>query len=212
MSPIEMLQQFCSKDEYRTYLQHPFFYEGSTFASEGKIIVRMEGIIPGSLDANEIKTNDDMMARVLKNIYSMLDEYKPGELWHRADQVEILPEWGEEKTCPGCDGIPRDVCDACDGEGEVEWEFDHNCKTHYGTFECPICKGDGPPECKTCYGHGTILDSTPVKIGGVDFNSRYIKRMATLPNCEISPTNGSTPARIRFDGGDGLIMPMLGKM
>jgi len=51
-----------------------------------------------------------------------------------------------------------------------------------------------------------ILDGQ-VELGGIPFGYRPLRLLHTLPGCEIGPISDATPALIRFDGGDGLLMP-----
>ena len=53
-------------------------------------------------------------------------------------------------------------------------------------------------------------------INGVSFRIKYLRLLAKLPGCEIGPNKWTTtdrskipPSRFRFEGGDGLIMPLI---
>lgn len=46
-----------------------------------------------------------------------------------------------------------------------------------------------------------------VRIGPAVFGSAPLRLLWSLPNCEIGPTGQYSPAWIRFDGGDGILMP-----
>lgn len=44
------------------------------------------------------------------------------------------------------DLIPKvsfEECDACDGTGQVKYEFEYGCDTYYHTDDCPVCGGTG---------------------------------------------------------------------
>jgi len=46
------------------------------------------------------------------------------------------------------------------------------------------------------------------KYGQAYFANYLLSMLSELPGCEIGPFGEKGPARIRFDGGDGIIMPM----
>ena len=72
---------------------------------------------------------------------------------------------------------------------------------------CCDCLGDGEIDdlpCAECNGTGKT------KIDGISFSDVYLSWIAELPNAKIAPTGFTTPARFKFDGGEGLLMPMRG--
>ena len=83
---------------------------------------------------------------------------------------------------------------------------------------CPDCFGTGLVACRcsTCDNeHVKPCTSCPVeklRLGTGDnsavYNGVWIRRLATLPGCEICPCGQGEPAHFRFEGGDGLIMPL----
>lgn len=83
-------------------------------------------------------------------------------------------------------------------------------------FEC-AGTGRGHPDCAACRctcpdcdGEGTITTKTyaQVKVGKVPFCVLYISWMQSLPDLEIGPARRMTPLSFRFDGGEGLLMPV----
>jgi hypothetical protein len=46
------------------------------------------------------------------------------------------------------------------------------------------------------------------KVGEQYFQNKYLRLIRTLPGAEIGTTKGMKAARFRFDGGDGLVMPV----
>lgn len=59
-------------------------------------------------------------------------------------------------------------CAACNGYGEVEYEFSYNGVNSTIESECPICEGEGGKEIKE------IPDSVYVKIGNAKFSLKYV--------------------------------------
>ena len=67
---------------------------------------------------------------------------------------------------------------------------------------CSECE-HGCSECD----NGFVEKIKSVDVGGIPFQRKYLALLAALPNCRISP-DGQNAAWFKFDGGDGLIMPM----
>ncbi len=85
--------------------------------------------------------------------------------------------------------IPKEtVCTDCEGSGKD----DDN--------ECPECGGTGKVEeyISPCY----------LKIGNQSFAEKYLYLIQGFPNVQIGPVTGGIAARIKFDGGEGLLMPV----
>jgi len=79
---------------------------------------------------------------------------------------------------------------------------------------CPVCAGklifEGDP-CETCIDEetpGKIERIVRVQIREALFNRNYLERLKSLPGVLIGPKGPEDPAWIKFDGGDGLIMPI----
>jgi hypothetical protein len=89
---------------------------------------------------------------------------------------------------------PSDIkCDECGGQGRKFRDVDGI------TWE---------RECDGCNGSGKIHPVETHEINGVKFQVKYLFLLHQLPNCEISPVDNKTPAWFKFDGGEGLLMPM----
>ena len=89
-------------------------------------------------------------------------------------------------------------CDCCNGEG-----------TH--DYKC----GNAPPyACGECNGTGkqmTELGDTQwpeIEVGNAAFAPKYLRLIKTLPGIQFSPNTRDHSAAFKFDGGDGLLMPM----
>lgn len=77
-----------------------------------------------------------------------------------------------------------------------------------GIFASGQCDGTNCEFCKDlCDGKGQISLDRDVEIGRVAFKEAALALVQVLPNIEIGPLGPHSPARIRFNGGDGLLMP-----
>ena len=207
------LQKFCHKpSDGRDELRQPFNQGGFTNASNGHLIIRVP-VMPEYQDQEkpDLSKHDKWFSA------------KP-EAWFKCPVVEEA----EPGVCPYCNGAKEAcICPECDGEGEVELSTDFNC---YDEEKCKTCDGNGQisesdlekikklkpyfsyPDlkrpCFHCDGTGVAgYDHKCVEVGGIPFSGLYLSWLCQLPNCEIGPFGEKEPARIRFDGGEGLIMP-----
>jgi hypothetical protein len=88
---------------------------------------------------------------------------------------------------------------------------------------CPTCKGTGTYDygeineeegcggigvCYKCEGDKTFPDTKHITIGCSVFSDHLLWKIKDLPNIKIAPTEKLKAALLKFDGGDGLIMPM----
>lgn len=79
-------------------------------------------------------------------------------------------------------------CGECNGKGKHK---------HRGTFIT----------CEDCEGKGEIQRHLGIDVGPAKFSDVYLSWLAELPGVEIGPFEPFDPARFRFQGGDGLLMP-----
>jgi hypothetical protein len=190
----EDLMKFCSDtDTDRFNLSVPWSIGDFTYASNGHIIVRVPRL--ADIESNAGPKVDDLF-------------HADPPAWFHLSGLS-LPEI-EIKECSTCGGKGKDCeCPECNGAGEIEFD---NMRSRY-TVECLTCGGFGniKDDCLDCSGKGTIEIEKPYpfKIGTSHFQVIYLRWLAELPNCSIGPSpDPLKPAPFRFDGGDGLLMPM----
>jgi hypothetical protein len=194
---LEDLQKFCSSDGTRYKLSTPFSIEDYTYASDGRIIIRVAAIA-------EARRDDvpDGLAEVIP---------PPGADWR---EVEFPPGWESFEAlpnpCRACQGVGKlPECRRCDGTGECD---------HCGE-QCRRCDGRGVDvdsndtptrECEDCDGSGMREAAFLVSLnrGGVTVNLKYLKLIASLPGWKLTHRgNEKTVLRFEFDGGAGGVMP-----
>ena len=89
------------------------------------------------------------------------------------------------------------ICVDCDGTGKD----DDN--------KCPKC--GHKKDCPECDGTGKVKEYIPprfLQIGDQFFDEKYLYLLQGFPNVQIGPATGEIAARIKFDGGEGLLMPV----
>ena len=122
----KVLGLFIDKNSERLELTCPFIRDGYVFATDASILIRVKKEFTknkysdGKINANNAFINTD------SEITMTLNELKNTLL--EVPKVEEVETIGEDI-----------ICDECDGDGFVEWEYKHWEKD----FECPICDGSG---------------------------------------------------------------------
>lgn len=188
----EVLQKFTATEDTRYNLTKIWIRNGWKCATDGRVLVRVRTIEPDTCDGKNPNTND------------IADDSQFGN-----QELEI-PTSEEKEQCPKClgEGKVKNICEICDGEGEVE------CPTcHEGKVDCEECDGRGRlgeavVKCENCQGEGKIFSK--VKIGEQFFNGNYVHKIKTyLPITKaISPNENNRPIKMKFDGGECILMPL----
>lgn len=181
-------------DDGRERLKTPWSTRYWSYATDCKMAIRFP-----RLDEFHQRPENDESAAALDALVSSL----AGPTWYDIPAVPPAPG-----PCPKCHGVPSVKCEACDGDGEVEWEFEHDGRIYDMVESCPVCDGARAVECTRCGGKGTG-DEPAVEVGPALISQRYLRLMARLPWCQIAPVDGLVPVVFEFDGtGRGAVMPM----
>lgn len=188
------LLPFCSTDELRENLLKPFSVGEFTYATDGRIAVR----VPRLPDVGEIEKPVGV-ERLFR------EGYKPTAPAHEIPELTFRDL--ECKMCEGNGKIRK--CYDCDGEGERECDMGH-------THKCDTCDGDGGfasdsekgEPCFKCGGTGKIPDAIGVGIGVGTFSNLLLAKIRGLPECKMHVESNTSVATFTFNGGGGLLMPM----
>jgi hypothetical protein len=194
MITATQLQPFCADPDARPsrpVLHKPYVRNGKTYATDGSVIIRVPYAVP------DVELNDNG-----PDADKVLDPIPAGGLWFKPQLADGV---GENKPCPTCDQDSR-LCIACGGEAEVTGKYVYNGKEYGITGPCPICDGAGM--CDECSGTGTVTDDTPTKVGLNWYKAFYLRHVMALPGAELCGSEYREPSRIRFDGGDGALIPL----
>ena len=195
----ELLQRFCGHpaNEIRVWITAPWREGGHIYATNGHMLVR---IPDDGRDVAERGQNHPHVQRLFDGVAGV-DGFAP-----------IPSDLPQQSQCEACDGNGWHDgyrCGDCDGHGQ----FDHG--NH--NYDCKNCNASGQIEaeniCSACGGfgsYGSVGDTgarTPV--GDTGYQTRYLRFLATFPGMVLAP-NGGHGAPFKFDGGEGIIMPMRG--
>jgi len=212
---IQTLKLFCCSESEKENLSQPYSSGEFTFATNGHMQIRVPRMqeVPERENAPriEITQKDPVGMHYLK---------EPSE-WVAVPAVAVVSEF-----CKHCGGTGKAIkCPECGGQGWVELETDWN---QYPDQECITCKGTGQiteyrydtmkscrvympdridEECDQC-NHGVIWPMVGEVINGVKINVRLLDLIGKLPGAQLGLFGELDVVRFRFDGGDGLVMPM----
>lgn len=175
------LQKFCDTSATRYHLEKPWSLGDYTYATDGKIGIRI---------ARRSDVEECAAAPNIEKLFADAEARGP-YVWVDVPGVTV-----EVVKCDDCEGRgwwserngTRNTCENCDGEGA------------YKRREPVRFDIDGVAVGLSNVYLELILQSLPgAKIG-------LIKEAATTFDVS-KPING-VPVKIKFDGGDGLLMPM----
>jgi len=192
--PLIDLLPFCSKDETRQALMRPFTEGSYTYATCGRVAIRVDarseyGPLDNTVNAGGVGWPIERLTRLLSPI-----------LPKETPQTKSAP-------CGNCEGKGKfDKCPDCEGKGSMECDLGH-------THNCSKCRGRGYTKghseiCQECKGTGMVTGDLYVRIGASCFNYAIVRKVLELPGIRIAPSVESKPTYFAFDGGDGLMMPV----
>lgn len=198
----ETLKKFCYPDNMRPNLMEPFSRDGYTWASDGRIMIRVPEI-PGAVGHK--KAPDPWTAWLKKP----LEEYIPAELPQGWQEMEV--EYFECQTCQGTGQVY--ICPECEGEGVAKCKCcgsENDCKTCEGAFFVSAEQGGRPVRCEDCNGETCRRKRTPVRLPGSDciIDLFYLKLVMELPGARLFRDGSHDPLCFTFDGGEGVLMPI----
>ena len=196
------LNKFCSidKDKTRININQPWSRGEYTYATNGVIIIRVSRL--PNVPENPVAPDGDNIflqsAKALKRT------------WHT-----IPPYTLERKPCKDCKGNGYfQKCDNCEGKGYVG-KNDRDCsdcdgegfkscaKLAPGAYPCEDCDGEGRgrPECCVDFMAGAKILAR--------LQGAYLELVKDFPHVQLGIAGHMDPVIIRFDSGEGLIMPIL---
>lgn len=122
------LQRFCSKEEWRHFLQKPFSRNQFTFATNGHILVR----VPRLDDVPEVPEAPDVEKILPKNFHEvkirpMVSGTLP-KVQIKVEQCDVCDGIGHEHKCPDCSCD----CESCEGTGEIRISSDDKASVSIG--------------------------------------------------------------------------------
>jgi hypothetical protein len=126
MTKVDIFNMFVDKSNLDIRFKHPFIYEGYAYSTDRSAAIRCK-----QSEVDFEITNPTDIPKVSNVFKNQSDVSKISFKNLNFDKFKDFPE----TQCVGEDIY----CSTCNGEGEVEWEFDRYTKE----FDCPECNGSG---------------------------------------------------------------------
>ena len=212
---IQTLKPFCCEDTDKEGICTPYSWGEFTFATNGHMQIRVPRLA-------EVLENEKAPVIEFTELDPVGKHYlKEPATWLPVPAITIKPE-----ICAVCDGTGKAaVCPECNGEQSVDLSTTFNS---YGYHDCKTCDADGQislfsidgmklrypwieeirEPCSFC-SFGKLWPMAGTVINGVKIKDHFLSLISVLPGVEIGVFSDPLEVvRFRFDGGDGLIMPM----
>jgi hypothetical protein len=159
---MEVLTLLCSDDDLRKWMTEPFSVGNQTCATNG-----------WSLLVVDKKSDYPDMSEKTKSVYpvelSFTNKLEISKVKEAIDKIPLID----------CYDKIVSKCDACYGNGNVDFEFEYKNRTYEIESECPVCEGEGQTEqvSKTPNGKKEIDLSKYARLG---VNRLNVKRLFEL--------------------------------
>lgn len=182
------LSKFCDPESSRYSIQKPWVKNGYTYATDGRVLVRVD-------TADE----PDTVAEPGSGLrFPKADDILPPLA---ASESDWLP-WPKVEPCETCMASNKIPCIECDGHGECNL---CRCKTPH---ECGNCDGTGSIDCETC----TDIGGFSHRFGKAEIALKYAFAISALPDVKYLPQEKPDGVvRFRFDGGEGAVASLYDK-
>lgn len=184
------LTQICGSDDLRDWMNKPFKMGDSIYATDASIIAKVsEKIVSGKysgVDDKYIQLILPLFDFEPKNLLTISIK----EISEVISKVELVDEYLDTDT--------EGSCNECNGEGEVEWEYD----IYTRDMDCPVCDGNGTitEEKRTKTGNKVLHVDLYIDIKVCRFSIAMISQLVLFAETvgveEIEVINQTFPNRV----------------
>ena len=208
---LEILNEFVSQDDLRPWMKSPFNAFDKTLATNGHVLIATPKISE-YIDYTDSKDGyfNTFSTLVIKHIYPVVHNiekyYEVTSLKKALAKCPMLEEY---------DSIIH-KCNACNGDGVVDYEFIHNGKTHIIEEDCPICDGVGEIEKKSDKPNGKLHydERKLIKLNDSTFSVLRIAEIIFVANklnrgviTLVYNIGNKQPCLFKIDDLEMLVMP-----
>ena len=123
---ITLLNKFKSNDGRSDWMNKPFNVGSKTVSTNAYILI-----------STPLQEGFDDLSNKTKGVYPM------GYIMDKKISVSELKEKINAFPKVDCFDKQEKECDACSGNGDVDFEFSHNGKYYESNQDCPVCDGSG---------------------------------------------------------------------
>lgn len=194
----ELLALFVNDDEMREWQNVPF--------KIGDKVISTDSFAMAIIDSKLAPGVKDLIDYEPDNVLKVIPASGPSIGKIKIEDIRSLI-----KKCPK---VPvTNTCEACEGEGEVEYSFEWEDKYFEKYCDCPICEGEGDIE--VLPKKKEVDSSKKIKIGISHFTSKMIFRLGMA--CKITETEVidivyqtevKSPTIFRLNNAELLMMPV----
>lgn len=175
------LKAFCAKDFSRASIMVPILVGDWLYATDGHICIRAKGIeLPEGFGTGPVD-GFDSWPEPSQSVLDGLTRFFQEEP-RGLKRILSFPKLN-----------PRIECKVREG---------------HGAFPCEAC--DHENDCPGCWGEGYNQEEIRLDLGGVFMSGNLLGRILHFPELEIElrPWDRLKGQRFRFNGGEGIIMPL----
>jgi hypothetical protein len=189
------LTQFLAKEDGEYTISRPHVIDGWRYFTDGRVCVRVrDESAPNTTDGSFPPSDKIFPTKTLTD-------------WQPWPTDSFIEAEGDCLVCEGRGRVGTTTCATCKGNQEVV------CEACGHEHECDDCNGlgyGGGTTCRSCRGKQRVTRPVRQTIAGVSFNYEYVAKILSLPNPQYSRSSvrpGKALA-FRFDGGEGVLMPL----
>jgi hypothetical protein len=188
VADYEVLNSFCAIDKYRDWMTKPFKIGDKVYSTDAYFLAIMDLEKFPNIDFEEFPPSK------LKGI---LPEGRNSDLKINVAEIQSIFKKAPHQDCYDTEGVDID-CKECDGEGEVEWEYD----SYTRDMDCPVCEGGGRTSLSKEIKNGKtrIEDHLFITIGNSRF---YANKFQKLINSAIKLESTEITLTYQHDSAHG---------
>lgn len=159
---LKILNKIAKKDNFTDWMEKPFNAFGKSIATNGYCLV-------ATPMCGEFINRDDIIKSIYPFEFNLNKKIKLQEI---KDKLALIP-------IVDCYDEKEEECDACDGSGTVDFEFEYSRKTYEMEGECPVCEGEGTilQKSKTPNGKKELDYNKLIQIGLCAFHLERIEEI-----------------------------------
>lgn len=202
----EILRMYADPKAYREWMRTPFTFEGRSGTTDGITIIFTEGEIS---DFKPLSKEDAAKVLGVLPTENTKIDFLLSDLTEALQKAPLVDE-----TEPQGEDIE---CKACDGNGEVEFEFSYQGKTYEHDNDCPVCDGSGyeSEEKQVPTGKKIPDPDCIIQFGQTRLKVKYISRLIKVSEHEkeqsfsiVSKSDELSPILFKTGKISILIMPI----
>ena len=198
---LSLLNKFVGQETDRVWMNTPFNACEKTISTNGHLLI-------ATPYQNGFECRDEKVQSVYPFEYNMNFKIPLSEIKEKVKNFPMVDCFDESEV----------KCDACDGEGEVSYEFRHRGRFYSAEQECPVCDGQEVIDSGSNVPNGKKEYDTDMvfKIGECTFSISEIEELVFIAETLqaeyltiVKQTGRHKPTWFVIKSVEVLLMPML---